>query len=119
MYTRTSNSQMNGRSWSATSQRVISTGMLALALAAALTLNAIAPARVAHAAYIPPSGSASGAYMRTASYIPSDATSGVTGRALKARIAPARMSGASCVSVAGTGSRAWRELAAQYELCPF
>jgi hypothetical protein len=118
MNTRTSNSQMNGRSWSATSQRVISSGMLALALAAALALNAIAPARVAHAAYMPAPGSSSGALVRTASYLPFGGSSGVASLALKARIAPAKGSG-GCVSVVGTGSRAWRTQAAQYELCPF
>lgn len=135
MNARTSDSQMKGRSWKANSQRVISAGMLALALATALALNVLAPARVAHAAYIEPAGSSSAAYMRTASYIapdgssnaaymrtasytPSGATSGVARLSRMSRIAPAQNSSGTCLSVVGTGSRAWRGLAAHYTLCP-
>lgn len=118
MNTRTSNSQMNGRSWSASSRRVISTGMLALALAGALTLNVFAPARVARAAQIAPSGATNAALMRPASAIPSGGASGASYLARKSHIAPSQSSGADCLSVVGTGSRAWRALAANYQLCP-
>ena len=80
--------------------RLISTGLLALALAAALTMNAIAPARVAHAAYMPPRPSGAA---RVAPY---------------SLIGPAASTGGGCVSLVGTGGRAWRALAAHETLCP-